>query len=47
MVEAVRVFSYFRCFPVDVGMVGADVGCGSCFVQVNAVLIAVECSVYR
>jgi hypothetical protein len=34
--EAVGVFSYFSCFPNDVGTVGMVVSCDLCSVKVNA-----------
>jgi hypothetical protein len=37
MVEVVRVFRYFSCFPHDVGTFGLDVGCDLCSVKVDAV----------
>jgi hypothetical protein len=36
MVEVVGAFSYFSCFSVYAGMVGADVGYDFCFVEVGA-----------
>jgi hypothetical protein len=35
MVEVVVVFVYFSCFLVYVGMVGVDVGCDLCSLEVS------------